>query len=278
MGSMFLGSSFNQPIGNWDVSSVTDMSLMFSFYSQFDQPIENWDVSNVTNMAHMFHFNFKFNHPLNAWDVSNVVWMHGMFDVVHEVIFFSMPLMLESYQASSQAEPAFNQPLGQWDLSSLNSTTNSAKYMFAGANISCENYSKTLLGLANNPHTPSHISVGALGMTYSPDVAQAREILTDSLNWTIRNDQVGTCDLAVKIADLNAVSLYPNPVKNTLHISGLEQATSIQLFSISGQLLKELSVEGKTLSLDMTPYAQGVYFIRFGLRNGEQMVKKIIVK
>ena len=36
-------------IGDWDTSSVTDMSVMFSCYS-FNQPIGDWDTSNVTDM------------------------------------------------------------------------------------------------------------------------------------------------------------------------------------------------------------------------------------
>ena len=41
--------SFNQPIGDWDVSNVTDMSQCLET-SSFNQPIGDWDVSNVTNM------------------------------------------------------------------------------------------------------------------------------------------------------------------------------------------------------------------------------------
>lgn len=277
MNRMFLGSAFNQPIGNWDVSNVQNMSGMFS-NSVFNQSLSNWDVSSVTNMSHMFYYNFDFNQPLNAWDVSNVVWMHGMFDVVHEVIFFPILFMPVPYQVSSQADPAFNQPLGQWDLSSLNTTSHSAKYMFAGANISCENYSKTLVGWANNPNTPSNVSLGGLGLSYSPDVAQAREILTDSLNWTITGDELGTCNLAVKTSDLNTVSLYPNPVENTLYLSGLQHVKTINIYTISGQMLKTQPVEDSSLSLDMTDYASGVYFIRLRSHNGQQVAKKVLVK
>ena len=51
-------STFNQPIGNWDVSNVTNMAYMFRDNSPtgstFNQPIGNWDVSNVTDMKFMF--------------------------------------------------------------------------------------------------------------------------------------------------------------------------------------------------------------------------------
>jgi surface protein len=45
---------FNQPIGNWDVSNVTNMISMFANTDAFNQPIENWDLSKVTNMHGMF--------------------------------------------------------------------------------------------------------------------------------------------------------------------------------------------------------------------------------
>ena len=46
--------AFNQPLNNWNVSSVTDMSYMFYFAVVFDQPLNNWNVSNVTTMEFMF--------------------------------------------------------------------------------------------------------------------------------------------------------------------------------------------------------------------------------
>jgi surface protein len=46
---MFGGSLFNQYIGNWDVSSVTNMQDMFRV--SFNQDISDWDVSNATNLS-----------------------------------------------------------------------------------------------------------------------------------------------------------------------------------------------------------------------------------
>ena len=41
------------PISEWDTSNVTDMSRLFSDYTQFNDDIGDWDVSNVTTMAGM---------------------------------------------------------------------------------------------------------------------------------------------------------------------------------------------------------------------------------
>ena len=47
---MFAGASvFNQPLNNWNVSNVIDMSYMFDFASAFNQPLDKWNVSKVTD-------------------------------------------------------------------------------------------------------------------------------------------------------------------------------------------------------------------------------------
>merc|ERR1712023_325903 len=57
----FHTSVFNQTIGDWNVSSVTNMAYMFHQASAFNQPIGGWDVSSVTNMARMFYGASAFN-------------------------------------------------------------------------------------------------------------------------------------------------------------------------------------------------------------------------
>jgi surface protein len=98
---------FNQNIGSWDVSNVTNMSYMFYFATAFNQPLESWDVSNVTNMYYMFTNASAFNEPLGSWDVSNVTGMNYMFN----------------------GATAFNQPIGSWNVSNVTSMDD----MFAGA-------------------------------------------------------------------------------------------------------------------------------------------------
>jgi uncharacterized repeat protein (TIGR02543 family) len=94
LGLLFYETTFNQPIGNWDVSNVRNMSLLFA-NTPFNQPLEFWDVKNVTNMDGLFAETL-FNRPIAKWDVSKVTDMHAMF-----------------------AGTPFNQPIGDWNVSNV---------------------------------------------------------------------------------------------------------------------------------------------------------------
>ena len=104
MSYMFNNSAFNQNIGNWDTSSVTNMSFMFSYNSAFNQNIGNWDTSSVTNMSFMFSYNSAFNQNIGNWDTSSVTKMERMFS----------------------RNEVFNQDIGNWDVSSVTDM----RYMF----------------------------------------------------------------------------------------------------------------------------------------------------
>jgi surface protein len=80
MGLMFRStSSANPDVSNWNVSSVTNMKLMFRMASSANPNTTNWDVSNVTNMRGMFYSASIANPDTSNWDVSNVTNMRGMF-------------------------------------------------------------------------------------------------------------------------------------------------------------------------------------------------------
>jgi surface protein len=81
MGRMFFNAySFNQPIGNWNTSNVTNMHVMFANAYSFNQPIGNWNTSKVIDMGSMFWRASNFNQPIGNWDVSSVNTMDNMFD------------------------------------------------------------------------------------------------------------------------------------------------------------------------------------------------------
>ncbi|MEL7833411.1 BspA family leucine-rich repeat surface protein [Fodinibius sp. Rm-B-1B1-1] len=101
--------TFNQDIGQWDVSNVTDMNRMFYNVTDFNQDLNSWDVSSVTNMYRMFLDASSFNQDISGWDVSSVTNMNFMF---------------------SGAED-FNQDISSWDVSNVEGMS----YMFRDSNF-----------------------------------------------------------------------------------------------------------------------------------------------
>ena len=71
--------SFNQNIGNWNVSSVTNMISVFNNASSFNQDIGDWNISSATSMASMFKGASSFNQDISNWDTGSVENMQFMF-------------------------------------------------------------------------------------------------------------------------------------------------------------------------------------------------------
>ena len=94
---------FNQDIGNWQVSNVTNMMEMFALAVAFNQPIGNWDVSSVTNMKYMFWEAEAFDQDLSAWNVEAVKYMN---DLLYRTSFSNThyDLLLNAWSALSLQE------------------------------------------------------------------------------------------------------------------------------------------------------------------------------
>jgi surface protein len=179
-GGTFLNSSFNQPLGNWNVGKGVTFNDLFRS-SVFNQDISNWDVSEANFMGGMFRANSVFNQDISNWDVSEVTSMVGMFNLTN----------------------SFAKSIGDWNLNALVNLSDMLIVSNAtiGTNLQ-EWYSRTLIGWANDVFSrggvPSNRNLVSTNRRYNStsyttglqfnDAVSARAYLVNTAGWTITGD------------------------------------------------------------------------------------------
>ncbi len=73
------------------------------------------------------------------------------------------------------------------------------------------------------------------------------------------------------------VTLYPNPASQMVTIGGIEGEATVSIVDMNGREVYSTNSASESLTLDLTGYAKGAYFVRI---TGErtQAIRKLIVK
>jgi Mycoplasma protein of unknown function, DUF285 len=101
-------STFNEDLGDWDVSSAVTMRGMFACAMNFrGYGLENWDVGRVQDFSYMMNRAHAFDADVSAWNTSSATTMEAM---MYETL-------------------VFNGNVTAWDVSNLESMA----YMFSQA-------------------------------------------------------------------------------------------------------------------------------------------------
>ena len=73
-----------------------------------------------------------------------------------------------------------------------------------------------------------------------------------------------------------ALTVYPNPVKDVITISGLKQNGTIKIICADGKLMQQQIVTAQTMTMDMSRYATGIYLLQY--KTGDEVVNQKIIK
>ena len=74
-----MANAFNQDISRWDTANSLSTWSMFQDAAAFDQYIGDWDLSKVTEMSSMFRRATSFNQDVSKWNLSSVSYASSMF-------------------------------------------------------------------------------------------------------------------------------------------------------------------------------------------------------
>ena len=280
MDFMFSGAtSFNQPIGSWDVSNVTDMYWMFAQATSFNQPIGSWDVSNVTDMTEMFCYATSFNQPIGSWNVSNVNKMSRMF---FDAIAFNQPI--GSWNVSNvnymgemfRSATSFNQPIGSWNVSNVNYMGE----MFLDAGLSTANYDALLIGWSTiSPNeTPLQQNMffdGGNSNYCNGDVARSSIIST--YGWTITDGgKDPNCILDAETFEINNIKLYPNPVLSILNIKVESNLINqpYDIFDSLGRVVLKGKLNDVDTTINVEQLSKGIYYLKLSDNIASKFIKE----
>ncbi len=104
--------------------------------------------------------------------------------------------------------------------------------------------------------------------------------LTADITLTANFEQDSTGHEGIDDIDANAIALYPNPATTTVTISGISGQATVSIVDMNGREVHTQTIKhssNQTITLDLTGYAQGAYFVRI---TGERInaIRKLIVK
>ena len=148
----------------------------------------------------------------------------------------------------------------------MNSTAFNATARFRIQNNGANNTDRiyfdavTIKGRTNTTATGNVVSLATATKT-----ALLPEVISGAINNT-NND----------VTEITGITVFPNPVKNNLNINSKDQIKSIRILSMSGVILKTISMKSGSQSVDLSKLSKGIYIAEIITTNGS--TKKKIIK
>ena len=184
----------------------------------------------------------------------------------------------------SQLQLAWDNLFQTWSDISVDDTTEyqlCLNYLNAWARDTATNVNisqgaiDTLTAIANGNNTASPYAVSVLECINEHYPWWKLRIHT-SCNWTLPIESMSP-QKETDQGQTDAIQLHPNPTNGIIEIqSNNLNIKQVELFDIFGKLLMEKTANESTVTLDVSPYAKGMYLLRYTLSDDTQQTKKII--
>lgn len=114
--------------------------------------------------------------------------------------------------------------------------------------------------------------------TYAEEVQVMKDWIASRLSWMDANMPGNCINDVVSVNETEPLnfSIYPNPAITSVHIAA-PTGTQISVISVQGKLIIQKEQSTDALTLDISQFPGGMYFIQASL-NGQKNTKKLIVR
>jgi len=207
--------------------------------------------------AVLFGENWKTNDITPGFHSSND--RIGLFNMSY---YHDMAKLVAAY-ATTVANPIFIDKTVTQNALSLTSNETGATYQW----VDCNNSNTPISGATNQSYTPTTNGNYAVQITEN--------------NCTKLSACTSFNVLAIGDYQLQNIALFPNPVKNKLTITGIQNNSSIlhaKLVSITGKEILKRQLTNSDDKINMQSLATGIYFLDITATDGIKKVFKVIKK
>ena len=97
-------------------------------------------------------------------------------------------------------------------------------------------------------------------------------------NWASLGSHECECNVgAVENFNPSKINVYPNPSKGTFYLGNISSVTQIEVSNILGKIISKRSNSLSNTSITVSE-GVGVYYLKLYLKNGQSMIRKVVVK
>lgn len=120
---------------------------------------------------------------------------------------------------------------------------------------------------------------GATAQSFTPTVSgNYAVIITNGTTCKDTSDCVTVTPTGINENILaNEVNLYPNPAQNTVSLTNLPKEGSIKLINVLGTVVTEVKINAATMSIDLSNYNNGLYFLHISDKHNASAIKKLMI-
>ncbi|NOU60360.1 alpha-amylase family glycosyl hydrolase [Marinifilum caeruleilacunae] len=165
-----------------------------------------------------------------------------------------------------------------------------ASYTYSDVNNDLEGTSTYQWYRAEDANGTNEVAIsGATDLTYTlaradranfvrfsvTPVAQTGELLTGNTVYSAYTDEIA---YSTGIDDVLAkeLKLYPNPVKDILHLANMNQVSNVHIYTANGMLVRSIAAPNSSEEINLGNLASGTYLMVFEMEDRSKLTRKII--